>query len=315
MTTAFDPSNFLYTQTYGLAPSNTTLTVNYLKGGGAISNVPSNTLTIKTGGTTTFSSNSRDANLSTTILNSLAFTNEEAAVGGGDGDTNEEIRSNSLASYPTQLRAITKDDYIIRTLSLPSKFGLVSKAYVNQDISINVNFRSDLLATQNANAISLYVLSKDSNGNLSTPSLALKNNIQTYLSQYRMLTDAVDIKDGFIINIGVDFDIVVRPNYNNKLVLNSCLLALQDFFNIDKWQINQPIILSDLYSIIDKIEGVQTVQKVNIINKSGTTSGYSQFSYDIKGATINNIIYPSLDPSIFEVKNLTTDIQGRVVTL
>jgi hypothetical protein len=315
MTTAFDPSNFLYTQTYGLAPQNTELTVNYLKGGGATSNVPSNTLNVKTGGITSFSSNNRDANLSTTILNSLAFTNEEAAVGGGDGDTNEEIRLNALASYPTQLRAITKDDYIIRTLSLPSKFGLVSKAYVNQDISINTNFRSDLLATQNINAISLYVLSKDSNGNLSIPSLALKNNIQTYLSQYRMLTDAVDIKDGFIINIGVDFDIVVRPNYNNKLVLNSCLLALQDFFNVDRWQINQPIILSDIYSLIDKIEGVQTVQKVNIINKSGTNSGYSQFSYDIKGATINNIIYPSLDPSIFEVKNPTTDIQGRVVTL
>ena len=315
MTTAFDPSNFLYTQTYGLAPQNTELTVNYLKGGGATSNVPSNTLNVKTGGITSFSSNNRDANLSTTILNSLAFTNEEAAVGGGDGDTNEEIRLNALASYPTQLRAITKDDYIIRTLSLPSKFGLVSKAYVNQDISINTNFRSDLLATQNVNAISLYVLSKDSNGNLSIPSLALKNNIQTYLSQYRMLTDAVDIKDGFIINIGVDFDIVVRPNYNNKLVLNSCLLALQDFFNVDRWQINQPIILSDIYSLIDKIEGVQTVQKVNIINKSGTNSGYSQFSYDIKGATINNIIYPSLDPSIFEVKNPTTDIQGRVVTL
>ena len=315
MTTAFDPSNFLYTQTYGLAPQNTTLTVNYLKGGGAISNIPSNTLTVKTGGTTSFSSNNRDVNLSTTILNSLAFTNEEAAIGGGDGDTNEEIRLNALASYPTQLRAITKDDYIIRTLSLPSKFGLISKAYVNQDSSIDVNFRSDLLATQNSNAISLYILSKDSNGNLSTPSPALKQNLQTYLSEYRMITDAVNIKDGFIINIGVNFDIVVRPNYNNKLVLNNCLLALQSFFNIDKWQINQPIILSDIYSILDQIEGVQTVQKVNIENKSGSNSGYSQFSYDIKGATINNIIYPSLDPSIFEVKNLTTDIQGRVVTL
>jgi hypothetical protein len=315
MTTAFDPSNFLYTQTYGLAPQNTELTVNYLKGGGATSNIPSNTLTIKTGGNTTFSSNNRDNDLSTTILNSLAFTNEEAAVGGGDGDTNEEIRMNALSSYPTQLRAITKDDYIIRTLSLPSKFGLISKAYINQDNNIGVNFASDLMATQNVNALTLYILSKDSTGNLSLPSLALKQNLQTYLSQYRMITDAVNIKDGFIINIGVDFDIIVRPNYNNKLVLNSCLLSLQSFFNIDRWQINQPIILSDIYSLLDQIEGVQTVQKVNIVNKSGTNSGYSQFSYDIKGATINNIIYPSLDPSVFEVKNLTTDIQGRVVTL
>jgi len=314
MMTAWDPSNFLYTQTYGLAPSNTTLTVTYLKGGGATSNIPSNTLTKKIGGNTTFSGTSLDPTMSTTVLNSLAFTNDSAAVGGGDGDTNEEIRQNSLAMYPTQLRTITTDDYIIRTLSLPSKFGLISKAYPTQDTGISVNYPTDLLATQNPNAISLYILSKDTTNNLTVSSLALKQNLKTFLSEYRMLTDGVTIKDAFIINIGVNFDIIVRPNYNGKLILNNCLTLLQSYFNIDKWQINQPIILSDIYSALDQVEGVQTVQKVTIINKAGTNSGYSQYSYDIKGATINNIIYPSLDPSIFEVKNLTTDIQGKIVT-
>ena len=315
MMTAWDPSNFLYTQTYGLAPSNTTLTVTYLKGGGATSNISSNTLIKKIGGTTTFAGSSLDANVQTTILNSLAFNNDNAAVGGGDGDTNEEIRQNSLAMYPTQLRTITADDYIIRTLSLPSKFGLISKAYVTQDMGISVNYPTDLLATQNPNAISLYILSKNVNNNLTISNPALKQNLKIFLSEYRMLTDGVNIKDAFIINIGVEFDIIVRPNYNNKLILNNCLTTLQSYFNIDKWVINQPIILSDIYSLLDQVEGVQTVQKINIINKAGTTSGYSQYAYDIKGATINNIIYPSLDPSIFEVKNLTTDIQGRVVTL
>ena len=314
MMTAWDPSNFLYTQTYGLAPSNTTLTVTYLKGGGAASNIPSNTLTKKIGGSTTFAGTGLDPTMSNTVLNSLAFTNDSAAVGGGDGDTNEEIRQNSLAMYPTQLRTITADDYIIRTLSLPSKFGLISKAYPTQDTGISVNYPTDLLATQNPNAISLYILSKDTTNNLTISSLALKTNLKTFLSEYRMLTDGVTIKDAFIINIGVNFDIIVRPNYNGKLVLNNCLTLLQSYFNIDKWQINQPIILSEIYSALDQVEGVQTVQKVNIINKAGTNSGYSQYSYDIKGATINNIIYPSLDPSIFEVKNLTTDIQGKIVT-
>ena len=315
MTTAWDPSNFLYTQTYGIAPSNTTLTINYLKGGGATSNVPVNTLTNKISTTTTFVGENLDGTVSTIVLNSLAFTNDEAAVGGGDGDTNEDIRLNALASYPTQLRAITKDDYIIRTLSLPSKFGVISKAYINQDSSINVNFQTDLLASDNPNAISLYILSKDNNGNLSYPNPALSQNIKTFLSEYRMLTDAVNIKSAFIINIGIEFDIIIRPNYANKLVLNNCLTTLQSYFNINKWVINQPIILSDIYSILDQVEGVQSVPKINIINKSGTNSGYSQYSYDIKGATIKNIIYPSLDPSIFEVKYPTTDIQGRVVTL
>ena len=315
MTTAWDPSNFLYTQTYGVAPSNTTLTVNYLKGGGAVSNVQSNTLTNNVGVVSSFAGGNLDPGLSTTVLNSLAFTNEEAAVGGGDGDTNEDIRLNSLASYPTQLRAITKDDYIIRTLSLPSQFGLVSKAYVSQDASININFKTDLLATNNPNAISLYILSKDNNGNLSIPSPALKENIKTYLSEFRMITDAVNIKEAFIINIGVEFDVIVRPNYNNKAVLNSCLQTLQSYFNVDKWQINQPIILSELYSILDQVEGVQSIPKIDITNKAGISLGYSRYAYDIKGATVKNIIYPSLDPSVFEVKNLTTDIQGRVVTL
>jgi hypothetical protein len=314
MTTAFDPSNFLYTQTYGLAPSNTTLTVTYLKGGGATSNAPTNTLTINSGITTSFNGNNLDNNLSNTVLSSLAFNNEESANGGGDGDTDEQIRQNSLASFPTQLRTVTKDDYIVRTLSLPSKYGVVSKAYVNQDISIQNNFTTDLLATQNFNSISLYILSRDSNNNLTVPNNALKQNLKTYLSQYRMVTDAVNIKNAFIINIGVNFEIIVRPNYNNRLILNNCLTTLQNYFNIDKWQINQPIILPEIYSNLDQVEGVQTVQKVEIVNKVGSNNSYSQYSYDIKGATINNIVYPSLDPSIFEVKFPTTDIQGRVVT-
>ena len=314
MTTAFDPSNFLYTQTYGLSPSNTTLTVTYLKGGGATSNAPVGTLTINAGVTTTFNGNNIDNTLSTTVRNSLAFDNEEAANGGGDGDTNEQIRQNALSSYPTQLRAVTKDDYIIRALSLPSKYGVVDKAYINQDISIQNNFTTDLIATQNYNSISLYILSRDNNNNLSIPNNAVKQNLKTYLSQYRMITDAININDAFIINIGVNFEIIVRPNYNNRLVLNNCLTLLQSYFNVDNWQINQPIILPEIYSNLDQIEGVQTVQKVEIVNKAGSNTNYSQYSYDIKGATINNIVYPSLDPSIFEVKFPTTDIQGRVVT-
>ncbi len=128
-----------------------------------------------------------------------------------------------------------------------------------------------------------------------------------------MLTDAVNILDAYIINIGIDFDVVVRPNYNNKAVLNSCLVALNEYFNIDNWQINQPIQLATVYTLLDTIEGVQTVQKVNFYNLVGEATGYSKYAYDMKAATINGIIYPSLDPSIFEVKNPITDITGRVV--
>ena len=129
-----------------------------------------------------------------------------------------------------------------------------------------------------------------------------------------MSTDAINIKDAFIINIGLNFDVTIKSNYNNKLVLNNCLQELLNYFNVDKWKINEPIILSEIYSILDAVDGVQTVKNVNIYNKNGEEQGYSKYGYDIKSATINNIIYPSLDPSIFEIKFPQNDIQGRSVS-
>jgi hypothetical protein len=130
-----------------------------------------------------------------------------------------------------------------------------------------------------------------------------------------MIGDNIEIRDAFIINIGVDFEIVVLPEYNNSEVLLACINALQNYFTLDKWQINQPILLRDLYILLDRISGVQSIKNISISNKAGTTSGYSQYAYDIAGATQNQVIYPSLDPSIFEVKYPNLDIKGKVVPL
>ena len=313
LTTAFDPSNFLFTKAYGVAPSNTTLTVNYLVGGGASANVPANTITSFESGSLSFFGAGLDGTLQNTVRDSLAFNNPGPAVGGGDGDTNEDIRLNTIAQYPTQLRTVTKDDYIIRSLSLPSEYGTVYKAYVTQE---NEQI-SDLLPVydeHNTNALCLHILSKDSEGKLANCDPALKQNLKTYLAEYRMLTDSVHIKDAFIINIGVEFDVILLPNYNNSLVLNNIITELISFFDTDKRQINEPIIINNVRNVIDNVDGVQTVKKLNIINKVGESSGYSKFAYDIKGATIDEIVYPCLDPSIFEVKFPLIDIQGKVVT-
>ena len=130
-----------------------------------------------------------------------------------------------------------------------------------------------------------------------------------------MVNDSINIKDGFIVNIGVNFDIIVLPEFNNNQVLTNCITALQNYFAIDNWSINQPIILRDIFVLLDRIEGVQTVKTIDITNKVGENLGYSQYSYDISSATSSNVIYPSLDPMIFEVKYPNTDIQGRVVPL
>tara|TARA_R110001599_G_scaffold11470_3_gene54673 strand:- start:26 stop:1903 length:1878 start_codon:yes stop_codon:yes gene_type:complete len=311
--TAYDPSNFLYTRTYGLSPSNTTLTVEYLVGGGATSNVPVNSITQLSSGTVTFFGASLDSTLQSTVRDSLAFNNPNAATGGGDGDTNEDVRQNAIAQYPTQLRTVTKDDYSIRSLSLPSKYGVVSKVYITQNSGISPNRRTPE-GSYDTNVLDLYLLSRNTTGKLSIADPALKQNLITYLGEYRMLTDAVVIKDAFIINIGVNFDVILQPNFNNRVILNNCINALIAYFDIDRWQLNQPILINNVRNVLDNIEGIQTVKKLEIVNKVGTNENYSEFAYDMNGATIDEVLYPSLDPSIFELKFPDTDIQGRVVT-
>ena len=308
LTTAYSPENFLFTKTYGIAPSNTTLTVRYLTGGGVDANVPANSLT-SLNSTVTFLNPQTNTSTANYVFNSLAVTNPQAADGGGDGDTIEEIRQNSSANFATQLRNVTQNDYLVRTLSMPAKYGVVSKAYIEPTKAQSIS------AGESQSVLDLYVLSYNVDNQLTTTSSALKQNIITYLSQYRMVNDTVTVRDAFIINIGVNFDIIILPNYNSNEVLTKCILALQDYFAIDKWQINQPIILRDIYILLDAIEGVQTVKNITFTNLTGTSLGYSQYAYDMAAATQNNVVYPSLDPMIFEVKYPSQDIQGRVVPL
>lgn len=319
LNTAFDPSNFIYTKDYGLAPSNTTLTVRYIIGGGVATNVPSNDISqVYELNTTTVSLNPTNLNqgLLGYIQRSVTFNNEAPSSGGGDGDTVQDLRLKTMASFPAQLRNVTKEDHIIRALSMPPKFGTVAKAYITQDLSLNSQDPTTDFIDDNPLALSLYVLSYDSNKRLTEASFAVKENLKNYMMQYKILTDAITIKNAFYINIAINFDVVVLPAFNSREVINDCLTAVRNYFDIDNWQINQPVIMSELYNIIScgNIKGVQSVLKVEIVNKYGAANGYSQYGYDIKGATKNGIIYPSLDPSIFEVRYPNSDIYGRVVT-
>ena len=319
MFTAYDPSNFIYTKEYGLAPNNTTLTVRYIVGGGAQTNVPANDISQIyeiTATPTSLNPTSLNQGLLGYIQRSISFNNDLPSSGGGAGDTVEDIRQRTIAAFPTQLRNVTKEDHIIRALSLPPKFGSVSKAYITQEFSLREIDEPDNFVDDNPLSLSLYVLSYDANKRLTQSSPAVKENLKTYMSQYKILSDAINIKNAFYINISINFDIVVLPAYNSREVLNECLSALRSYFDIDKWQINQPIILSEVYNVLScgNVKGVQSVLNVNVVNKYGVANGYSQYGYDIKGATKNGVIYPSLDPSIFEVRFPNTDIYGRVLT-
>lgn len=350
----FDPSNFLKTSTYGIAPSNTTLTVTYLSGGGIGSNVPVGDLT----GIVNIEYDEdllQYTPISLPQYNSakasIAVTNLEPAVGGGGAETLEEIRENAIANYASQNRAVTRKDYEIRTLAMDTQFGGVAKVFVAQDTALDDTkvqavLRDDTARQQFLNlvkssvgktdteigdqieryvlqqktinaefnnpfAINMYLLGYDVNGNLTVLNEAVRQNLKTYLEEYRMLTDAINMLDGFVINIGINYEITTFNNYNKREVLLKVNNALKDLFDITKWQINQPINLSEIELEIANIDGVASVQNVEVVNLRG--GNYSTYAYNIKEATRNKIIYPSLDPAIFEVKYPNTDIKGRAL--
>ena len=301
---AYDPSNFLFSKSYGIAPSNVTLTIRYIVGGGVASNVPANTINIVEQVTVSAPDQTK--------ANTLTFNNSTPAVGGRDGDTVEELRQNSLRAYSEQNRAVTLQDYAIRSLSLPPMYGSISKVYVTQDQATNANVLGGAYDS-NPLALSLYVLAYNADKQVVPATASLKQNLKTYLSQYMLLTDAVNIKDAFIVNVSMKYEIITLPNSVSRDVLLACNTALIDHFEIAKWSINQPINISSIYTLLDRVKGVQSVEKIYFENKVG--GNYSEYAYDIKGATRGNIIYPSYDPCIFEIKFPEIDIQGRVTTL
>ena len=297
---AYDPSNFLFSSAYGNSPSNVQLTIKYLKGGGVKSNIPANTV-----GGATYTAAATD----TTTVSTISFSNPKPGSGGKDGDTIEEIRQNSLRSFNEQGRIITKQDYAFRAMTMPSTLGSIAKTFVTTDADIPTANN----ALYNPLGVCLYVLGYDVQKKLTQATAELKSNLKTYLSEFKALTDGCTVKDAFIINLGINYDIITRPGYNSREVLLNCTNALKAHFNIEKWAINQPINISSLYTILDRIKGVQTVQDITFETKVGNS--YSSYDYDVKGAIKNNILYPSLDPMIFEIKFPNSDIRGRITTL
>lgn len=305
LTTAYSPTNFIFTNTYGIAPSNTTLTVTYFTSNGIRSNIPSSFLNNISTLNTKFLNNNLAPTIANIVFSSISCTNTKPGSGGGSGDNINTLKQNIISNFNTQLRAVTPQDYLIRILSMPSSFGYIAKGYVEP---------SKVNSDQNTSApIDIYLLSYDQNKNLTPINDDLKNNVITYLQPYRLINDSINFKTPYIINIGIDFEIITTPNVNNNLVLMNCLSSLKTFFDIDNQQINNPIILRQLYSLLDNIEGVETVKNIIISCKDTTNPNYSPIFYDINKATKNNVIFPPRDISIFEVKFPDIDINGRVV--
>jgi len=342
LTTAFDPSNFLKTSTFGLAPANTTLTIKYSFGGGIDDNV--NQGEVKQ--ITDISFELQSALLTDSLVqdakDSVSFTNPRPATGGSTGESVKDVRENALAHFQSQQRAVTKDDYIIRAYSLPAKYGNVAKVHFVQDEQLSRAGMSDNLERviteedigttvqslqvnkiPNPLGINMYTLGYDSNRKLRTLTETTKQNLKTYISQYRMITDAVNIKNAYVINIGINFSILTKVGFNKNDVLLRCVSQVQDFFDIDRWQIGQPVVLGDIAYELSLVEGVASLvppiednpnkEQIVVKNLFDVGQGYSGNLYDMESSLKGGVLYPALDPSIFEVKFPNSDIKGKVV--
>ena len=331
-----DPSNFLKSNSYGSAPSNTTLTIKYYTGGGVSSNVEANTLNtiqkVEFQNSTEYLDDA-DQQQFNIIKSSLRINNPLPATGGKSAETDEEIRQNGLASFTSQHRAVTRDDYVIRTLSMPSKFGSIAKAYVSKDGILDLKSQTNIFKNafdddakitpngmnvvygelNNPLAINLYVLSYNNNKHLVRPNELILKNLKTYLSKYRILTDGLNITNAFIINFGINFEISIFPNFNKKEILLTCISELSSMFSIDNISIMQPIEIGEIELKLSNISGVRSVIEVKITNLTTEDGDYSENEYDIDAAIVGKTLYPSMDPSIFELKYPEKDIIGRIV--
>ena len=242
---SFDPSNFLKTKAFGQAPSNITLTVTYTYGGVQQDNVVSGEITNLDSIALTLNEDGLDATKVQDTKDSLSVFNPEPATGASGAETPEIVRQNAAAYFQSQNRAVTKEDYITRVYSLPQKYGNIAKCFIVQDEQLEQNTQTivkngkvrkqpNVTTIPNPLALNFYVLGFDYRKNLIALTDRVKQNLRVYLSQYRVLTDAINIKDAYTINIGVRFSIITQRGYNKNEVLLRCIDAVKNHFDIDK---------------------------------------------------------------------------------
>lgn len=299
---SIDPENFLNTGTLGATPSNATLVITYRTGGGFETNVSSNSLRRFTNKKVSFITASSVSSLQKSqIEGSLQVNNPLAAYGGKDEETQREIREYAARNFAAQNRTITIQDYIVRTLTIPSKFGSPFRVQARRDPD------SDF-------GVEIIVLIKDSNGNLALAPNQLKINIGNYLSKFKPLNDNLNIVDGKIINLQMNFGITTTNSMNSNLILANCLLRLKDYFRIDNWQMGQSISLTLLSSILQNVEGVVSVSNIFFKSLTGNVDGYtySNNSFNVNGRTKNNLITVDADQMI-EIRYSDIDIRGGIL--
>ena len=298
-TTALNPNMLLNTTTLGVAAVDTTYSVTYFCGGGLSHNVPPNSINTKKSINIFFPRNP-PASTAARVKNSLEVTNSSYASGGEDAPTSNDLVSMIPASKNLQERIVTSQDLLVRVHSMPSNFGRVFRAAVRQN-------------PNNPLAAMLFIVSRDSNNKLIMSPDSLKRNISTYVNEYRLINDALDILDSPITNITFTFQVVVSANMNKNTVVQNILSNLQSYFDVTKFYIDQPISLDDVKNQL-LVQGVVSIDNMQFKSVTGNVDNrqYSDVMFDPTSNTIRGLLYPP-PGGIFEVKFTEYDIVGRAI--
>lgn len=296
----FDPYNLISTDKFGIAPSNTTLNVVYRYNNAFNVNCSSNSLISISNKNFIFESDNLNAVTKANIIGSLEVDNEEPIIGNVSPLTNDEIKTKALAYFATQNRAVTKQDYISVVYSMPAKFGAVKRVNITQDKD---SFKRNL---------NMFVVSEDQNGYLTQTNNTTKNNLKNWIVNYKMINDTIDILDAKIVNIGIDFQIISSLEKNKHDVLQDALTTLKtEIFN-KKYEIGESFYFSDIYNVLNRIEGVLDTKSVTI--RAINSVGYSQVPFDVTARTSADGRYVEVpEDYILEVKNVNFDIRGSVL--
>ena len=294
-----DPSKLMNSDKLGISPSNTELTIKYRRNTssnpnatvGAINNITN--LIIQYNNITALNSSKLAS-----VRRSIECINETVIKGSAVAPTSEEIKQRAISYFATQGRAVTEKDYEALTYAMPSKFGSITRCSVVVD---NDSFKRNL---------NLYVLTSDRNNNLDTVTQSLKENLRIWLSSYKMINDTIDIVDGKIVNIGIDFEVIADPDYNKSDIYNRCLEVLRRKYRM-KLIMGEPFYLTDVYFELNRVTGVVDTQHVRLVDKKG--SFYSQVQYDISANTSADGRFLACPLNVcLEIKFPNVDITGVV---
>ena len=297
--TGFDPSKLLETDKFGIAPSNTTLTIKYRANTNSTSNASVNSIVMMGDQTFIFPEEATVPSKIGFVRSSLEATNEQPITGDVSRPTINELKQRINDLFATQNRAVTEDDYRSLIYRMPPKLGRVKRAKILRDQD---SFKRNL---------NLYVISEDVDGNLITSNDVLKNNIKTFLQNYKMVNDTIDILDAKIVNLGIEFIAVVDPSQDKFEALSVAINTLKQNMLLEKFDIGQPIYITKIYDLLNNLDEIVDIVDVKINLKS--TGDYSDYSLSLSEyiSADGRILYAPQDV-IYEIKYPNLDIKGTI---